>query len=737
MKTLAIIFFFTRLVLSQSWFVNGQNADLMLSGVGFNNTGGALYFNHPSGIASDGTRFLLCDRFNNRVLIWNSLPTSWNTMPNLVLGQNSLTSNNSGSSKSELNFPGNVSVAQNGVVTIADTDNDRVLIWRTFPNQNGQAADCEIYLPAISPPGIPIRYGWPWGVWTDGTRLAVVATHGSSILFWNSIPTSNNQLPDYTITNSNFGTPRNISTDGNTFFFVGDHNAKVNGDKPGTFFWNSFPTLQNQTYDFFNENEVWIKGVKLPDGKLVAGGMSSIYFWNTIPVSSAQRPNLVVTNPYYKNGDGPDVVYAGGKLFVNNYNGNNVQIFNSIPTSPNQLPDFALGSSSVSVNTLDSINYIQNPVVATDGKILIASSDFDASLWIWKTIPTISGKAPDVKIPLRTAPLDISPWDNALYKNKIVLAGKNKIAVWNSIPLNGELPSTVYSNSIGNFIFQELKGVALDSSYFYLSNRNGTIGIWQGIPASPLVNPIISFSLPATNMNHIHSDGKYFCVTVQDGNPRGIYVYKVADFIPGVVPSPYKVILSSPQLNLNLPSSAITFNNSFAIANNSNNQVLMWKNVDDAGDTSKVVVLGQTSIRNTLPGISDRKLHMPGSLAASDSTLWVGEFKFSSRILRYRFPNTTRVVFAENNPEKFVLYQNYPNPFNPSTTIVFSLPSGSLVSLKVFDFIGREVAILYSGELPAGTYEQRWDAANLPSGIYFYRLQAGSFSETKKLVLIR
>jgi hypothetical protein len=61
-------------VYSQSWFTTGQNAGLMLSGVDFNNTGGPFLYNHPSGLATDGTRLLLCDRFNNRVLVWNSPP---------------------------------------------------------------------------------------------------------------------------------------------------------------------------------------------------------------------------------------------------------------------------------------------------------------------------------------------------------------------------------------------------------------------------------------------------------------------------------------------------------------------------------------------------------------------------------------------------------------------------------------------------------------------------------------
>jgi Putative multicopper oxidases len=88
-------------------------------------------------------------------------------------------------------------------------------------------------------------------------------------------------------------------------------------------------------------------------------------------------------------------------------------------------------------------------------------------------------------------------------------------------------------------------------------------------------------------------------------------------------------------------------------------------------------------------------------------------------------------------PGRFSLGQNFPNPFNPTTTISFALPSRSFVSLKVFDLLGREVATIVSEEMSAGSYSKQWNAANISSGIYFYRLQAGSFTETKKLVLLR
>ena len=88
-------------------------------------------------------------------------------------------------------------------------------------------------------------------------------------------------------------------------------------------------------------------------------------------------------------------------------------------------------------------------------------------------------------------------------------------------------------------------------------------------------------------------------------------------------------------------------------------------------------------------------------------------------------------------PSDFALSQNYPNPFNPSTNISFSMSSRSKVSLKIYDVIGREVTALINGELSAGRHTLRWDASGFSSGIYFYRFQAGSFTETRKLILIR
>jgi hypothetical protein len=110
-------------------------------------------------------------------------------------------------------------------------------------------------------------------------------------------------------------------------------------------------------------------------------------------------------------------------------------------------------------------------------------------------------------------------------------------------------------------------------------------------------------------------------------------------------------------------------------------------------------------------------------------------------------PNPVNVSQEKETVYSFALFQNYPNPFNPATNIKFNLPNtdnplpggarGGFVTLKVYDVLGNEIATLVNEEKSAGEYEVEFDGSNLSSGIYFYQLKAGSFVETKKMVLMR
>jgi len=90
-------------------------------------------------------------------------------------------------------------------------------------------------------------------------------------------------------------------------------------------------------------------------------------------------------------------------------------------------------------------------------------------------------------------------------------------------------------------------------------------------------------------------------------------------------------------------------------------------------------------------------------------------------------------------PTHFVLNQNYPNPFNPTTTINYSIPKESFVTIKIYDLLGKEVATLVDEFQKPGTYNYQLSISNyqLSSGVYFYQLQAGNFIATKKLILLK
>jgi len=93
--------------------------------------------------------------------------------------------------------------------------------------------------------------------------------------------------------------------------------------------------------------------------------------------------------------------------------------------------------------------------------------------------------------------------------------------------------------------------------------------------------------------------------------------------------------------------------------------------------------------------------------------------------------------FSDGIPIEYNLSQNFPNPFNPSTTIYYSIPQSSFVTLKVYDILGNEIATLVNEEKPAGSYEVKLSTTTLSSSIYFYRLQASSFVDSKKMLFLK
>ena len=99
------------------------------------------------------------------------------------------------------------------------------------------------------------------------------------------------------------------------------------------------------------------------------------------------------------------------------------------------------------------------------------------------------------------------------------------------------------------------------------------------------------------------------------------------------------------------------------------------------------------------------------------------------------------IVFVKKNltkiPNEYTLYRNYPNPFNSTTTISYQIPKAGLVTLKIYNALGKEVATAVEEFKPAGRYEFEFDGSALPSGVYFYRIVAGNYTSVKKMILLK
>jgi hypothetical protein len=657
-------------------FVTNQNAVAFLNATGFNNAGflntpgDGLLFNHPGTIGIDGTHFLLADTRNNRVLIWNTLPNG-NVSPDLVLGQTTLTTNNSGSDLGSMDWPTSVCMA-GGKIVVADAYNNRILIWNSLPSANGQSADFALAnnLPAANPNS---GFGgcWPWAVWTDGTKLVVAATASSVVLIWNSFPTGD-AAPSITLTgkdpttgNPVFGTPRTINTDGSTYLMIGDHNSYPSlGGTSGSFFWTGFPTTDQafsfMLHDYGLNNStptpmpVLIWGGQRHGNQLVALAAPAIAIWNSLPTQSDQLyssfvgcgngfdldPPVQGQGYRFTPGDDGDLkIASSGQVYASLNFENMVVGYNSFPTAIGQLPDFAIGSPDINTNPFyGKLHCIDNPLPATNGTVLIATSSIDRKLAVWNNVPTISGTMPDTIYDLGNRQFSVS----AVHGSTFVTAGLDGVTpavdVWNSLPPKSGTPDVSYAGAIGNVNFASIGGVGLDNKYLYVTDQNTEkIYIWTAMPAAT-DNPLFSLNVPRPGS--ISSDGTYFVVSyVNMPNEWGCKIYQVNGLSAGSTPvatlPPNGAAYSFSPSN---PIGVLIADNHLFLSDFTAGRILVWTSIDSAiALKNPDVVLGQSSLTQLPLGASlaQNRLFWPSQMAFDGVWLWVGEYKFSGRLVAF------------------------------------------------------------------------------------------------------
>ncbi len=439
------------------------------------------------------------------MLIWNSLPQG-NTPPDIVLGQPDFNSNNPGADLNQMNWPASITTDGQRVL-VADTYNDRILIWTEFPSQNGVPADIVLDGKAgLASFGQVSKtsFHWPWGIWTDGEKVALTSTQGGYVLIWNSFPSQNNQPADlYLTAGGNLGTPRTITSDGQ-HLIVGDHNARNTSNNIGNFFWSSFPTTDDEPCDFFAPDPVdpygaWLQGDFTADGKLVMLG-STLHVWNSFPANAGDRPDVSITGFKFRGGDGAGAVIAGDQVFISVYNSNQVLVYNHVPDDSADLPDYTIGSPDINTKTLDTHYFITNGIPATNGKAFL--------FLLTLTAAGMSGKSSLMKAAhtlILSTRLMRPP--GTMFSAVICWCWRARsVLVWPQLPLNGQLPSLIFKGSIGDIEFEDLQGVAMDDHYFYLSDASAEkVYVWEGIPENKEV-PL--FILDIKGPGRLSSDGE-------------------------------------------------------------------------------------------------------------------------------------------------------------------------------------------------------------------------------------
>ncbi len=218
---------------------------------------GTKSFDVPTAVFVAGNQLFVNDYGNNRVLIWNKLPVKSDVPANVVVGQPDFTSTDSATSQSGLDSPELGLVVAGGKLLVADRNNNRIMIWNSIPTTNGADADVVVGQPDFTSNGEDASQtglNQPEGLWSDGTRLVVADENNNRVLIWNTIPTTNGApadvvvgQPDFTShdntdppTAQSFGSPYGVTSDGTSLYVADTQNNRV-------LVFSPFPTSNNPT----------------------------------------------------------------------------------------------------------------------------------------------------------------------------------------------------------------------------------------------------------------------------------------------------------------------------------------------------------------------------------------------------------------------------------------------------------------------------------------------------------
>lgn len=649
---------------------------------------GANTLNSPYGVFSDGTRLFVADHYNHRVLIYNSIPTTNNASADVVIGQVDFTSNsaNRGGSVADNTLYRPAAVFYNGVnLFITDRYNHRVLIYNSLPTTNGASADLVLgqstFTTRTSNQGgrSASSLSEPFGVFFDGTRLFVSERGNNRVLQWDSLPTTNKQAadhvigqPDFTHGGGNYGGrdagslyyPNHLYSDG-TNLTVADYrnnrtlvfpigstdnpNANIvlgqadfvsgsanRGGSPAAntqaephgVWWNGTTLI---TTDYANNRALVYNSVPSP-----TGASASLVLGQQDMTRSSASGGITASNSL----SNPWGIYAdNSRLIVADAMNHRILIYNSLPSSNAASADVVLGQSDFSGNQINhggsvSANSMFYPQgIHYDGTHLIVADYANNRVLIWNSLPSVNDTPADIVLGQPAFGTNVCNnggvtassmcWPYAVYSDgtRLLVAdySNNRVLIYNSFPtVNNQAADVVIgqvnlnssaANQGGPVGPNTLSGptyVYIDNGRLFVSDQyNHRVLVYNTIPATNDTSADVVVGQPDMYSNAQNQGGSPGLNTL--GNPRGIWIdddrlYVVEQYV--------------------------------------NSRVLVWLEVPTVDGASADLVFGQpdgsTVAANSIGYPSASTVNNPQGISGNDSGLFLGDTN-NHRVLYYPF----------------------------------------------------------------------------------------------------
>ena len=655
---------------------NNQPADVVVGQPDMNSGRSgtsSTQLNRPNDVYSDGTRLYIADRNNHRVLIYNSIPSENGTAADVVIGQANMDEGQSGLAADKLNQPTAV-FAQDGKLFISDRDNHRVLIFNATPTFNGASADVVIGQQDMTSNTLGTNASqiyYPYGIWIENGQLFLADFMNNRVLIYNNIPTSNGTSADVVIGQVNMDTNDN----------------DIAADR------------------MHRPSEVYSDGTRL----FIADSYNHrVLIYNTIPYANGASADIVIgqndlnTNNNTTGPDALDYPFAicgyQSKIFISDCNNNRILIYNSIPSVNGASANVVIGQTDFydnGANTTDATTLANPQCIAfdDDNRIYIADSG-NRRLLIFNQLPSVNGAPADIVVgqpdmSSRSGGLgpDRLGWFEGLdiYDGKLFIGDgyNHRVLIFNSLPVsNGASADIVIgqpdmvtsesnctSTNFGNYV----AGIDASSSGLFVADYNN--------------HRILHFDpIPVAN-------GAAANLVI--GQPD--FTTSEAGCSATALDNPYGVCYDGSHL---------------FICDTDNNRVLVYNEIPESNGEAADVVIGQEDMTTNESGVAADKISRVDQIFSDMKRVYIPDFS-NNRLLIYKSVPKTNGTDAD----VVIGQDDFNNSESGCTADAFNLPLHVKIdddaNMYVVDFSNNRVLVFY----PSTWMNLVFDAPSVPENL--------------------